>query len=375
MLFRALSGVEKGFYVDVGAQDPVTDSVTKLFYTNGWRGINIEPVADWFEKIQMDRPDDINLQVAAYSTNGDIAFYEVVGTGLSTIDKGLSEHYAEQGHGIREYRIAGNTLDTILSRHGIKEVHFLKIDAEGAEKEVLRGIDLKMIRPWIILVEACEPLSSVPSYQEWEDLLTRRAYDFVYFDGLNRFYLAREHQSRRNAFSSPPYYSDDFIRYREWSSRQYAYRLEAELAEIRQNERLTRAELRQVYASRSWRITKPLRVINAGLLGSAARVPETGRRARLLSPRRAVEGVLRAIIGYFLKRPGFMKCAAPVLRLLPGLDSRIRRFARSGEMTSAGASMHTNGTTSPPPVALTPRARRIFDDLKAVFAARPDRDY
>ncbi len=276
MLFRALSGVEKGFYVDVGAQDPITDSVTKLFYTNGWRGINIEPVADWFEKIQMDRPDDINLQVAAYSTNGDIAFYEVVGTGLSTIDKGLSEHYAGQGHGIREYRIAGNTLDTILSRHGIKEVHFLKIDAEGAEKEVLRGIDLKMIRPWIILVEACEPLSSVPSYREWEDLLTRRAYDFVYFDGLNRFYLAREHQSRRNAFSSPPYYSDDFIRYREWSSRQYAYRLEAELAEIRQNERLTRAELRQVYASRSWRITKPLRVINAGLLGSRGTGPRNG---------------------------------------------------------------------------------------------------
>ena len=185
---------------------------------------------------------------------------------------------------------------------------------------------------------------------------------------------ARRTSSRRNAFSSPPHDSDDFIRYGEWSSRQNAYRLEAELAELRQNERLVRAELRQVYASRSWRITKPLRVINAGLRGSTARVPDAGGHARLISPRRAVKGVLRAIIGHFLKRPGFMKCAAPALRLLPGLDSRIRRFTQSGEMTSADASMHTIGTMSPPPVALTPRARRILDDLKAVFAARPDRD-
>ena len=32
MLARALRGVEKGFYIDVGAQDPVNDSVTKSLY-------------------------------------------------------------------------------------------------------------------------------------------------------------------------------------------------------------------------------------------------------------------------------------------------------------------------------------------------------
>ena len=32
-----------GFYVDVGAHDPVQDSVTKLFYDRGWRGVNVEP--------------------------------------------------------------------------------------------------------------------------------------------------------------------------------------------------------------------------------------------------------------------------------------------------------------------------------------------
>ena len=43
MLWRALKDVENGFYIDVGANHPAIDSVTKLFYENGWSGINIEP--------------------------------------------------------------------------------------------------------------------------------------------------------------------------------------------------------------------------------------------------------------------------------------------------------------------------------------------
>ena len=52
MLHRALKNIDQGFYIDVGANDPEIDSVTKAFYDMGWRGINIEPVAEWFEKLQ-----------------------------------------------------------------------------------------------------------------------------------------------------------------------------------------------------------------------------------------------------------------------------------------------------------------------------------
>jgi len=36
LLYRALKGVGKGFYIDVGANDPEEDSVTKAFYDRGW---------------------------------------------------------------------------------------------------------------------------------------------------------------------------------------------------------------------------------------------------------------------------------------------------------------------------------------------------
>ena len=43
MLDGILRTVSVGFYVDVGANHPDMDSVTKLFYEKGWSGINVEP--------------------------------------------------------------------------------------------------------------------------------------------------------------------------------------------------------------------------------------------------------------------------------------------------------------------------------------------
>jgi hypothetical protein len=41
LLFNALREVspEAGFYIDVGANDPEKDSVTKFFYDQGWHGV------------------------------------------------------------------------------------------------------------------------------------------------------------------------------------------------------------------------------------------------------------------------------------------------------------------------------------------------
>lgn len=114
ILHRALKDIKNGFYIDVGANDPVADSVTKAFYDAGWRGINIEPVSEWFEKLEQDRPEDINLQVAAGSHQGSASFYEVLGTGLSTMDKSIAENHAStHGFGIKEYDVPVVTLTSI----------------------------------------------------------------------------------------------------------------------------------------------------------------------------------------------------------------------------------------------------------------------
>lgn len=219
MLWRALGDIAQGFYVDVGAQDPVCDSVTRLFYERGWHGINIEPVEHWQRRLREDRPRDINLRMLATATDGVATIYEVPGTGLSTMDDSLAEQYRSEGRHVVPDQVECTRLDDVLAAHGLQAIHFLKIDVEGAEREVLAGLDLTRFRPWVIVIEARLPNSSIECHEEWESGVLCTGYRFVYQDGLNRYYLAEEHSQRASAFASPPNVLDGFIRYGEWEAR------------------------------------------------------------------------------------------------------------------------------------------------------------
>lgn len=213
ILLRALRGIVDGFYIDVGAQHPRNDSVTKAFYDLGWHGINIEPVEHWHRLLAELRPRDVNLCVAAGAREATIDLFEVEGSGLSTTCAEFARQHREQGLPVlapRQVRV--RSLDSICAEQGVTQVHFLKVDAEGAEADVLRGIDLRVLRPWVVLVEATEPNSRRSNHAEWEPLLTGQGYGFVYHDGLNRFYLASEHAELSPAFAEPPNVFDAFVR-------------------------------------------------------------------------------------------------------------------------------------------------------------------
>src|SRR5689334_22637196 len=71
VLARALHPDDRpGFWIDVGAGDPVFDSVTAAFAERGWRGVNVEPLPREFERMATARPNDINLQIALGAAPG-----------------------------------------------------------------------------------------------------------------------------------------------------------------------------------------------------------------------------------------------------------------------------------------------------------------
>lgn len=211
ILLRALRHIEHGFYIDIGAQDPIKYSVTKTFYELGWRGINIEPVSHWFRLLEQDRVHDINLNVAVSDTPGYLRLYEVLDTGLSTTEEVYARRHTEAGFDVQEIDVPCVTLDSICEANGVGEVHFLKVDCEGAETSAFRGFSFNKVRPWIIVVEATEPMSQTPAYGEWEPILLDHGYRFIYEDGLNRFYLANEHRDLAGAFGLPPNVFDAFV--------------------------------------------------------------------------------------------------------------------------------------------------------------------
>jgi len=237
MLLRALGNVQRGFYIDIGAQHPVHGSVTKAFYEKGWRGINIEPVSQWFELLAKDRPADTNLKIAISDTGEEMELYEIADTGLSTSTTRYADMHQSEGRTVERHVVACRSLDDVIAEYADGEIHFLKIDVEGAEGSVLKSISLDRHRPWIMVVEATEPNSQNPAYADWEPRVLQSGYEMVYEDGLNRFYLANERVALKEAFRLPPNYFDFFIPYSEWCTRNELGVRTGELAAFRERMR------------------------------------------------------------------------------------------------------------------------------------------
>jgi FkbM family methyltransferase len=214
MLARAFPGAA-GFYVDVGANDPDIDSVTRVFYERGWSGINIEPLSANSAELRRKRPRDINLEIAAGEEEGTITFYEIgKWHGYSTTDAALAEQHRKDGLAVVEHKVPVRKLSAILDEHAAgRAIDFLKIDVEGTELSVLRGADLRRHRPKIIVLESKMPVTinmvdrvdEVPDrVEEYSDFLAPLGYHFVYHDGLNAFFLAEESRGLEKAFGRPP---------------------------------------------------------------------------------------------------------------------------------------------------------------------------
>lgn len=233
LLWRALKDIRKGFYIDVGAQSPVEFSVTKAFYDRGWHGINIEPVSHWFEQLVHERPHDINLNLALSNKPEIMKLFEVEGTGLSTTEPEFARRHSASGFAVSERVVECTTLDQVCADNDVKTVHFLKVDCEGAEKSVLEGFSCAAVRPWIILVEATEPLSTKATWRDWEYLLTDHEYRFVFFDGLNRYYLADEHMDLSAAFDAPVNVFDNVQRISDVDAQQQINHLEEEIEALK----------------------------------------------------------------------------------------------------------------------------------------------
>ncbi len=192
-LWQALKGRSKGFYIDVGAGHPVADNVSCWFYLQGWRGLVVEPQVDLASLYAHVRPRDLVYCGVAGRAEGSVDFHAVERLhGFSTIRADAAAEAARLGAAYHTQRVPMTTLTALCDAHHITSIDFLKVDVEGAEGDVLAGLDLTRLRPKIICLEAVAPGTMAPNWADWEPMLLAADYEFVLFEGLNRFYVARE---------------------------------------------------------------------------------------------------------------------------------------------------------------------------------------
>lgn len=149
-------GYKNGFYVDVGAHDGISINNTLYFEkNNNWTGINIEPIKKVFDKLVINRPNNINLNLACCNNDGETNF--LCNTGYTEMISGIQDNFDIrhlhrlqceniQHNSITEViKVETKKLETILNENNISHINYLSIDVEGAEFEVIKSINFDKV--------------------------------------------------------------------------------------------------------------------------------------------------------------------------------------------------------------------------------------
>ena len=170
-----------GFFVDVGANDPVEGSQTWHLEQLGWDGVLVEPQRDLAEKSRQRR----RAKVYAVACSSPANAGKTMTLNLAGIQSSLNPDFFVPDMvpaGVTEVPIM--TLDQILiDAKAPAPLDLLSIDVESHELEVLSGFDLARWRPRLILIEDFVVNRRLHRY------LTSRGYKWVRRTGLNGWYI------------------------------------------------------------------------------------------------------------------------------------------------------------------------------------------
>jgi FkbM family methyltransferase len=152
-----LSGIDDGFYVDVGCNHPQHYSNTFALYKRGWSGINIDGNSQLIEEHQRLRKRDTSICAVISDKEQEAVFTEFKDSLVSSLSTEHVNQWKERRKVKERRTVKTVSLNTILDLH--KAPHkfdLLSIDVEGHDFEVLSSINLSIYRPRLIVVEMLE---------------------------------------------------------------------------------------------------------------------------------------------------------------------------------------------------------------------------
>jgi FkbM family methyltransferase len=174
-------GSSRGFFVDVGANDPHVGSQSFALEQAGWQGVLIEPQPDLAAKLRENRAARVFAAACSSPGNAGKTMPLYLAGMLSSLDSGLVVT-GMRPHGAVEVPI--RTLDDMLTEAAAPApIDFLSIDIEGHEIEAFAGFDFARWRPRLILME--DHITSLAKHR----LLLRSGYRLIRRTGLNGWYV------------------------------------------------------------------------------------------------------------------------------------------------------------------------------------------
>ena len=145
-------------YVEIGANHPTRLSNTLLLEESGWSGISIDPLKKYEHEWANTRKGRF-ICMAVGAETGERDFIEFSGS-EDWIDmmSGFKEYVRQEDYltfDFRSYKVKMDRLSTIV---GDYEFDLLLVDTEGAEIEILKGVDFSICKPRFILIENAQKI-------------------------------------------------------------------------------------------------------------------------------------------------------------------------------------------------------------------------
>lgn len=149
-----LSNRNLGEFIDIGANKPLTNSNSAFLEQQGWKGLAIDPI-QYFGPLWLEQRSTPLVCGAVSDSIGEETFIEILpDKGWEHALSGFKTHVRDEDLKIyehKEYSVTVSPLGNYLTEP--HSVDLIMIDVEGAEIQVLKGIDFSILAPRYLLVE------------------------------------------------------------------------------------------------------------------------------------------------------------------------------------------------------------------------------
>jgi FkbM family methyltransferase len=185
-LFNSM-GIANITYIDIGANDPVSDNNTYLFYLNHNCGVLIEPNEDFNGRIKKMRPKDIIINAAiSDKENSEGDFFVFDSTSLNTLSKEQADLRCRSGifqlTAVRKIKLL--SIEYVISHYLNDQVpELISLDIEGMDCQILSSFNFNKYPVPVWIVETCQYSEDhiKPKVNSVIDLMLSKGY-FVYAD-------------------------------------------------------------------------------------------------------------------------------------------------------------------------------------------------
>jgi len=207
-------GMKHGRYLDIGAHHPFNLSNTALFYSEGWRGINVDAMPGSMEEFKLHRPEDVNIESPVAPTPGVLRFTVFNDPGLNGFvdDQQIEAHKLRGIEVLGQFELQCKTVESLLNEHCVSNIDLMSIDVEGLDGEILATFPFHRVRPKLIITEvlACHSASDVKRTLSHK-VLRRKGYMLFSRLHMSCIYIDRAAYCSRISSRERPVYAASWI--------------------------------------------------------------------------------------------------------------------------------------------------------------------